>query len=79
MPLLASVTIHDVHESHQNGERGIDTVHIHVSSPLRTSEACLTARETRQTSCCTKCHASAVFRYFASSMASFIPGNDLDS
>uniref|UniRef100_A0A2P2LPK2 Uncharacterized protein n=1 Tax=Rhizophora mucronata TaxID=61149 RepID=A0A2P2LPK2_RHIMU len=36
------------------------------------------ALETLQTSCCTKCHDSAVFSLFAFSVASSIPGNDLD-
>lgn len=50
----------------------------HVSRPLRTSDACVMARATRQTSCCTECQESEEFRFLAISIASDIPGNELD-
>lgn len=53
-------------------------VHIHVNSPRRTSETCLIALDTLQTSCCTSFHESAVLGFFAFSMASSIPGKDVD-
>lgn len=52
--------------------------HFHVNSPLRTSDACVTALETLQSSCCTKCHDSAVLRLLAFSIASAIPGKCVD-
>lgn len=56
----------------------IDNTKIHVSRPLRTSDACVMARATRQTSCCTERHESVDFRLLAFSIASDTPGKELD-